>query len=155
MFYRKKQKDKGRLSYFAEESVNDKRSRRKGTHQRISKEQGNWELCIIPCKALADLYDPIDHMDRSVIDIRNGVKREVKTLLGKIRSEGYTRIVKRSVESITALLKRLDDPEMEINGIPNDVEDLLTDMAIGAPANCAYRIFKDEEDAFELVKSIC
>ena len=40
----------------------------------------------------------------------------------------------------------------EFEGIPNGIEDLLTDFAIGAPANCALRLFGNEEEGKRKVR---
>ncbi len=144
-----------RIRYFAEDAGNDKRSRRKGTHQRISDDIGNKELCITPCSALADLYHPTDYLDCSINVIRDAVKKGVKELLKDIRSRGYDKTVPRSADSIVSLLHMLDGSESEdFKGIPNGIEDFLTDMAIGAPANCALRMFNDEDDACALAREV-
>ena len=43
-----------------------------------------------------------------------------------------------------ALMQTLDgeEPSYELNGIAAGTEKLLTELAIGSPAICAYRLFK-------------
>ena len=40
------------------------------------------------------------------------------------------------------MLQAFDNPDEEIRNIPEDADDVLAEMAIGAPAMCLYRIFK-------------
>lgn len=146
------------MRYFAEEEGDERRSRRKGTHRRIS--TGNLEICETPCKALAGLYDPVVYMGQPLGIIRADIRRKVKELLEGIRKEGFTKTVPKSAENIRSLLWKLDgeeSSEKKFEGIPKGIEGLLTDMAIGAPANCAFRLFRattGEEDAFKYAKNV-
>lgn len=112
-------------------------------------------MCVTPCRALADLYHPIKHLGSSINTIRDEVKRGVRELLKSIRERGYTRSVPRSADNIVALLHVLDGIEADkFEGIPNGIEDLLTDFAIGAPANCALRLFGTEEESYSYAEEV-
>ncbi|MCR5738214.1 MAG: DEAD/DEAH box helicase [Lachnospiraceae bacterium] len=147
--------DKKKMHYFAEDTGDDRRARRKGAHQRISDDQGNLQLCITPCKALADLYHPVKHLGSSINSIRDEVKQGVKELLKGIREQGYTRNVPRSADNIVCLLHMLDGIDTgAFKGIPNGIEDFLTDLAIGSPANCALRLFSMEEASYSYAEKV-
>lgn len=147
--------DKKKMLYFAEDAGDDRRARRKGTHQRISDDLGNLQLCITPCRALADLYHPVKHFGSSISTIRDEVKRGVRQLIRTIRERGYTKNVPRSADNILSVLHVFDGIKTEnFEGIPNGIEDFLTDLAIGSPANCALRLFGAKEKSFAYAEEI-
>lgn len=140
--------------YFAEDREDMGRTRRRGAHQRIKDRLGNLEIYTTASRALAELYDPIAYMGQPINRIRQDIRRKVCGLLAGVRAEGFTKVVPKSADNIVLLLRQLDGVEesggepftgKKFTGIPKGVEDLLTDMAIGAPANCAFRLFHDQE----------
>lgn len=88
---------------------------------------------------LADMYNPEDCYGKSL----ESIKREVKSCVSKKLKGLKGKEVKRVILSdICLMLLVFDDPKTEIRNIPQKTADVLTDMAIGAPALCMYRVFK-------------
>ena len=88
---------------------------------------------------LADLYNPEECYGMPLSAIKQQIKRSVREKLNLYEGEISSRV---SSIDIFYLLRAFDDSEAEIRNIPVKVDDLLADMAIGAPAMCLYRIFK-------------
>lgn len=88
---------------------------------------------------LADMYDPEKCFGMSLRDIKQQVKKAVKNKLKEFNGKKVSRV---SSLDVYQLLVAFDNHEEEIRNIPENVEDVLAEMAIGAPAMCLYRIFK-------------
>lgn len=95
---------------------------------------------------LADVYDPEDNFGKPLSDIKrqveNKLKSKLKELVNKHEDKNRNRVKRVSSLDIYQLLVALDNPEEEIRSIPLEAEAILSEMAIGAPAMCLYRIFK-------------
>lgn len=88
---------------------------------------------------LADMYDPEECYGMSLRTIKQQIRRKVRNKLNEIEGDTVSRV---SSLDIYHLLLALDNKEAEIRNIPEDADEILADMAIGAPAICLYRIFK-------------
>ena len=93
---------------------------------------------------LADIYNPEDYFGKSLIDIKQEIKKAIRTKLNEFDGNKVSRV---SSLDIYLLLVAFDNPEEKIRNIPEKADDILTEMAIGAPAMCLYRIFKRIGDA--------
>lgn len=93
---------------------------------------------------LADMYDPEEYYGMPLSAIKQQIKKVVKNKLNEFEGNTVSRV---SSLDIYQLLVAFDNPEEEIRNIPEEAEDVLAEMAIGAPAMCLYRIFKRIGDA--------
>lgn len=88
---------------------------------------------------LADMYDPEENFGPPLSDIKQQIEKKIKT---KLKEFDGTPVGRVSSLDIYHLLGALDNPDEGIRNIPNGAEEILAEMAIGAPAMCLYRIFK-------------
>ena len=88
---------------------------------------------------LADMYDPEKCFGMSLCDIKQQVKNAVENKLKEFNGNKVSRV---SSLDIYQLLVAFDNHEEKIRNIPENADDVLAEMAIGAPAMCLYRIFK-------------
>lgn len=93
---------------------------------------------------LSDMYDPEECFGMPLSAIKQQIKKSVRNKLNEFDGNIVSRV---SSLDIYQLLVVLDNPEEEIRNIPEEADDVLTEMAIGAPAMCLYRIFKRIGDA--------
>ena len=88
---------------------------------------------------LADMYDPEECYGMPLSAIKQQIKKTVRNKLNEFDGNTVSRV---SSLDIYQLLQAFDNPDEEIRNIPEDADDVLAEMAIGAPAMCLYRIFK-------------
>lgn len=133
--------DAKQMRYFAQDSSEGERKRRKVV-VRLRDEME--EVLTYPCRTLAKLYEPLELADRSVDEVRRIVCGRVQELLQEFRQTHQLHAVRQSAAQVVALMQTLDgeEPSYELNGIAAGTEKLLTELAIGSPAICAYRLFK-------------
>lgn len=93
---------------------------------------------------LADMYDPEECYGMPLSAIKQQIKKVVKNKLNEFEGNTVSRV---SSLDIYQLLVAFDNPDVEIRNIPEEADDVLAEMAIGAPAMCLYRIFKRIGDA--------
>lgn len=93
---------------------------------------------------LADLYDPEECYGKPLSAIKQQIKKAVKNKLNEFDGNTVSRV---SSLDIYQLLLAFDNPDEEIRNIPEEADDVLAEMAIGAPSMCLYRIFKRIGDA--------
>lgn len=97
-----------------------------------------------PCKFLSKLYNAEYYYGWTINDIRKEVKAQISQRLSSIsRTERQC-----SADKILQLMLLLDGEEhMSIDAISEDAIDTLTNIAIGGPASCLYRILENTETA--------
>ena len=88
---------------------------------------------------LADMYDPKECFGMPLSTIKQQIKKAVRNKLNEFDGKTVSRV---SSLDIYQLLLAFDNPKEEHRNIPEDADDVLAEMAIGAPAMCLYRIFK-------------
>ena len=88
---------------------------------------------------LADMYHPEECCGMPLSAIKQQIKTTVRKKLNEFSGNTVSRV---SSLDIYQLLVSFDNPEEKIRNIPEEADDVLADMAIGAPAMCLYRIFK-------------
>lgn len=133
--------DAKQMRYFAQDSSEGERKRRKVV-VRLRDEME--EVLTYPCRTLAMLYEPLELADRSVDEVRRIVCGRVQELLQEFQQTHQLPAVRQSAAQVVALMQTLDGeaPSYELHGIAAGTEKLLTELAIGSPAICAYRLFK-------------
>ncbi|MCQ2288451.1 MAG: helicase [Muribaculaceae bacterium] len=92
---------------------------------------------------LADMYDPEECFGMPLSAIKQQIKKAIRNKLNEFDGNTVSRV---SSLDIYQLLVALDNPEEDIRNIPEEADDVLAEMAIGAPAMCLYRIFKRTGD---------
>lgn len=122
-------------------------------------------ILVTVCEELAGLYNPEEFYgkDGNVLkdlkDIRAVIVSLIKAKLTKYDANEVNRI---SSLDIYQLMQAFDNEDVQPRNIAIGIENVLADIAIGSPANCLYRSFKQmgdpdakfhaEEVAKELVK---
>ena len=91
---------------------------------------------------LADQYDPQKHYQKDICTIKNEIAAAIKNRIDKI-APNPDRAARISSLDIYQLLLALDKPELGVRKIHDNAAEILADMAIGAPAMCLYRVFKE------------
>lgn len=92
---------------------------------------------------LSELYHPEDWYGKPLSAIKQNIRAAIKQRLKEFDAKPAKRM---SSLDIYQLLLVLDDPAAEIRNMPPDADEILADMAIGAPACCLYRIFSRLHD---------
>lgn len=92
---------------------------------------------------LSNLYKPEETFGLPLNNVKAQIREKIRV---KLKEYNTTRVKRVSSLDIYQLLLALDNPEVEIRNIPNNAEDVLTDIAIGSPACCLYRIFNRIND---------
>lgn len=88
---------------------------------------------------LAELYKPEEYYGMSLGAIKHTIKKEIRE---KLREYGSERVNRVSSLDVYQLMLALDNSDVKPRNIPQDAEEVLANMAIGAPAMCLYRIFE-------------
>lgn len=136
-----------RKRYFAD---NDKK-RSTAIRLRLDTE----ELVTYPSITLANLYDPLVYMGASVSEIRRKLHPLVQEKMDLIANQYQLSSGRGSAKQLLELLKAMDGDDncqSSLQIIPNDATELFVNMAIGAPAVCGYRLFKNQNFAHQLAK---
>lgn len=143
--------------YFAQDAEDGGRRRRK-VNVRLRDEMA--EVLTYPSRTLASMFDPIRDGGQSLTAVRAAVRKKVYRKLEQLAEIKGLKPARRSAGQVLALLQRLDGDKLceELQGIPAGAEDLLTDLAIGSPGVCAYRLFRGQTDrdamAYELANCL-
>ena len=93
---------------------------------------------------LADMYEPEECFGMPLGAIKQQIKKNIRQKLNEYEGNIVSRV---SSLDIYQLLVSFDAPDTDIRNIPESADDVLAEMAIGAPAMCLYRIFKRLGDA--------
>ncbi len=88
---------------------------------------------------LAELYKPEEYYGMSLGAIKHTIKKEIRE---KLREYGSERVNRVSSLDVYQLMLALDNSDVKPRNIPQNAEEVLANMAIGAPAMCLYRIFE-------------
>lgn len=146
---------KQRLHYYADDTSNAKKTKRKGVHQRITSD--NIDVLLYPSITLSGFFDPIDYLGNTLGQLRYKIRKKVDRLLSSIKKNYNFTTDKKSAIRVYSFLYDLDrikdNPAIEIC-IPNGIAETLVDIAIGSPSVCAYRIFKDQNYAKDIAAHI-
>lgn len=136
--------------YFAQDDSEQKRKRRAVTY-RLRDDMA--QVLTYPCVKLAEAYEPLRLGGKSLGEVKASVSVRVKKLLGTIPKRKH---IRQSAGQIVSLMQTFDGvaPTEDLRGIPSGVETLLVNLAIGSPAICAYRVFRDQPDALENAEAV-
>jgi len=112
------------------------------------------ELVTYPSKFLATLYNPIDYMGGNLKDIIKDIKLKIHRRFDELKAQyGLIESSGGGAKALLNVLKFLDgDTSVIPISIPNDATEIFANMAIGSPAVCGYRLFKNEIYAKELAR---
>lgn len=140
--------------YFAQEEPAQEKRRRRAVVYRLRDDMA--KVLTYPCHKLARLYEPLQLGGKSLDEVRSVVGKEVKALVTQFAASRSLKPGRRSAGQIVALMQALDglSPDEELHGIPSGAEDLLTELAIGSPAICAYRLFRCHPDAVKHARGV-
>lgn len=143
------------FSYQEGEEEGNGRKRRYGTN-RLRK---NGPLDY-PCHALASFYDPRECFGQRLREIKRSVAAKVRTAIAQNdRLSALPRRGRQSARCILAIMELLDghEPSEMQEGelyVPDNADEVLTDIAIASPAVCAYRQSRDNEDARQVAAAM-
>ena len=116
---------------------------------RLSALKDDYNPLMYPCAFLSRLYNPQEHLGKDIKSIKSVVKVSIEEWLKEwMKTTGLEFRNKNNSSYLCLIMQHMDGQECELpEYIPEDSADLLTDVAIAAPAVCFYRLFKDEEKA--------
>lgn len=105
------------------------------------------------CKYLADLYDPENEYGKSIEDIKQRIGEQIQQ---KLNSMNLREIARVSSQDIFKIMGALDGEDTEVDDLPSNAVETLTNIAIAGPASCLYRIFRriDEYKAKEYADKV-
>lgn len=138
------------LTYSAEREVIVKKGRKasyvnKKGSDRIKEKGGGKNILTFPSKYLADLFSPRDSEEKNL----KKIKREIGDRLEE-KLQGIVVSDRIALGVMYDVLKWLDGEIGEKpEAIPPNTVEFLTDMAIGAPGVCLYRILHNKTLAIE------
>ena len=100
-------------------------------------------LCLVS-DTLADLYCPEVQIGVSLKKLRREIKARLKPLVEDlIHTRGIIVSPKAGAADLIECIKALDgNPNAQPTELPRNAVDRMTEMAIGSPAICAYRLFR-------------
>lgn len=114
---------------------------------RIIDNKDGWML--YPCKYLAGLYEPEKYYGKTIDEIRKRISSIIEERLKLIPTTER----QSSADTIYQLMLELDnEPHQPITAISKDTINTLTDISIGGPATCLYRILKNQDEARRIAK---
>lgn len=137
--------DKAGKGYFTEEA------KRKFLRPRLIEERA--QTLTLASKALADMFNPLEHIGKNIKDIRAELEEKVAQKLNEIKTKYGIDESQRADVSWYVDAPRLWDGENleEDHGdMPMDASKVITNMIIGSPAVCGMRMFKDKNMAEKL-----
>lgn len=116
---------------------------------------------------LAEIYNPVEHMGKSLSEIKTIVKARIQPMLDHLKKEYNVPEVgaidadwywmapllfdEFSAEGDHTELTGIQPPQRKM---PSDIVDVLVNMTIASPAVCALRVFKDKNFAEKLAKEV-
>ena len=100
------------------------------------------EIICLVSDTLAGLYRPEETLGSELRAIRREVQAKLRVKLDELKqARGIFEDPKAGSADLVACIRVLDgDPDAHPIGIPRGAIELLTEMAIGSPAICAYRM---------------
>ncbi|MFR5266825.1 DEAD/DEAH box helicase [Clostridium sp.] len=140
--------DKIGKGYFVEDT------KRKFLSPRLTEERA--QTLTLASKALADMFNPLEHIDKNIKDIRVELEKKVAKKLNEIKIKYAIGESQRGDVSWYVNAPLLWDGEnLEGNhgNMPKDAAKVITNMIIGSPAVCGMRMFNDKEKAEKLGES--
>ena len=109
------------------------------------------EILSYPCEALTKCYDPEDFIDAELREVQREVKGRINSLISENQTlAGLPHTARAKAETIISMMKILDGEQIEINEIPENAIEVLTNIAIASPAVCAFRRSWNSEDASQV-----
>ena len=117
---------------------------------RIDKNDG-W--ITYPCEFLAGLYDAENYYDQPIQTIRKEIYKLIEERLKELLSDFSITDRQCSADKLYQLMLLLDDKEhQDIGAISKDAIEALTNIAIGGPSTCLYRLLNDAEKAQDVAQ---
>ena len=112
------------------------------------------DIVTYPSKYLATLYDPIEYMGKDLKEIIKDIKVKINRKLDELRERSGSTESGGGAKVLLGLLRAMDGhEEFSTSAIPSNATEIFANMAIGSPAVCGVRLFKNETFAKELAKS--
>lgn len=126
----------------------NKLENRKAGTERLRDE--SLRLTILPSLFLAKAYSPIDYLGQDIRDVRASVRAYIISQKNiKVQHQSY------SAQSLLDIITQFDSDSSDEIRLSSEALDILTDMAIGSPGVCFYRLLKDQELAREAATEFC
>lgn len=108
-----------------------------------------------PCVALAGIYNPIMHLDKSIEELRADIRKEVMRKLEEIGIHVREKYIREKAETVVQVMQRMDEKRpSEPMDISEEIVDTLIDISIASPAVYAYRINANLEEARKIGEAI-
>lgn len=127
------------------------RTSQKSKTKRVFEKKVESSFLNYPCKKLSELYAPLQHIDKTIQDIRQELRPLVKRALGKVGVVSFDANMRNSADQVLEIMLRLDGQQIDIPlSIHPNTLNILVDCAIASPAICAYRIEQDVQSATQV-----
>lgn len=137
--------EKAGKGYFTEDV------KRKFLRPRLLEERA--QTLTLASKALADMFNPLEHIGKNINDIKVKLEKKVDEKLNAIKTKYGIGESQRGDVSWYVDAPRIWDGEIledHHGDLPVDAAKIITNMIIGSPAVCGMRIFKDMDMAEKL-----
>jgi len=106
------------------------------------------KVLMYPCEALANLYRPIEHLDKSIKELRAELREIALRKLAEVAVQVRDRCFRDKEKRVLQVMERLDKQQpFEPMDISEEIVDALVDISIASPAVCAYRINANKVEA--------
>ena len=120
----------------------------KSKTKRVFEKKMDISFLNYPCKKLSELYTPLQHVDKTIQDIRQELRPLVQSSLRQVGVVSFDANMRNSAEQVLEIMLRLDGQQIDIpQTIHPNTLNILVDCTIASPAICAYRIEHDEHSA--------
>lgn len=107
----------------------------------------NKSVIMYVCRYLSELYNPEEFYGQPIKDIRKELKNRLEQ---HIKERAAVSNINYSSADIYSYMKWLDNKGIKIKEFSRNALDILVNLAIGGPAECLYRILKDEKKTIAL-----
>ncbi|MCM1471404.1 MAG: helicase C-terminal domain-containing protein [Bacteroides sp.] len=107
------------------------------------------EIIKYPSKFLSELYTPKEKYGLPLDEIKADIKNRIEAKL-----EGIPTSNRNNYAKILSVIEWLDNPDHILpDEIPANTAEFLTNMAIGSPGVCLYRILKNDEQVKQIAEN--
>lgn len=140
--------------YFLRNNGEEEKDERRYGISRLKKDTE--EIVCIVSETLAGLYRPEDSVGIRLSVLKKRVQSDIEKLLNELRTTRNLPVINRSnAAELIECIKAIDgNPDAHPSGIPRCAASVITNMAIGSPAVCAYRtLLRYSSDSKDQVKS--
>ncbi|MGI5935346.1 MAG: DEAD/DEAH box helicase [Oscillospiraceae bacterium] len=145
--------NKPKRYFAADNSETDGKRKRRAVVMRL-REYAE-KVVSYPCKKLSELYNPLEYLGQTLDAVQKDVAKKVQILIQQLKTKHGLSEGRGSAKDYFNIMYHLFDGfvgEMP-SVIPHNAEAVFTNIAIASPAVCAYRLFRNYEQADTLAEN--